>query len=273
MYGTILAFKNYSGVGGFADFIRAPNVGFMHFKNFFSSIYFGRLLGNTLILSGLRLLIVFPAPIILALLINEIQNTIFKRTVQTISYLPYFLSWVVVSGLIMTLLSPDDGPLNSLLQMLFGSEPQYFIAKSRYFRPIIIISDVWKSIGWGSIIYLAAISNVSQEMYEAATMDGARKWHKIFYITLPAISEIIAVMFILQIGRILDQNFDQIFNLYSASIYDVSDVFDTYVYRAGVGQAQYSYATAVGLFKSVVSLFLVWGSNAFSKKLGSEGLW
>ena len=273
MYGIIMAFKNFRGIGGFAGIWKAPWAGFNNFINFFSGIYFWRLMGNTLIISCYRLMFAFPAPIILALLINELRNRLFKRTVQTITYMPYFLSWVVTAGLIITLCSPSSGPINLLLGKLFGVEPIYFVSNRNYFRGLLVVSDIWKSIGWGTIIYLAAITGVSMELYEAATIDGANRWQKTIYITLASIQEIIAIMFILAVGRILDQNFEQIFNLYSPAVYEVADVFETYVYRAGILQSQFSYTTAVGLFKSVVSLLLVFISNRVAKRLGTEGLW
>jgi putative aldouronate transport system permease protein len=275
MYGIIIAFKDYQGIGGYKGFFSAQWVGLLHFKNFFSSIYFWRLLRNTLILSGYKLTIAFVAPIVLALMINEVGNKFFKRSVQTITYMPYFLSWIVTAGLLMTLFSPSDGPVNIILGRLFGIEPIYFVSDTKYFRGLLVGSDIWKNVGWGSIIYLAAMSNINPELYEAATVDGAQRWQRIWYITLPSIKEIIAVIFILAIGRILDQNFDQIFNLYSPAVYEVADVFDTYVYRVGIRsqQAQFSYATAVGLFKSITSLLLVYISNRIAKKLDTEGLW
>jgi putative aldouronate transport system permease protein len=272
MYGIIIAFKNYEGTGGFWGIISSPWVGVRYFKMFFGSIYFWRLLGNTVILSFYKLIFAFPAPIILALLINEIKNIHFKRAVQTITYMPYFLSWVVVTGLIMQILSPTSGPVNALLVQM-GKEPVSFLSDSNLLRSILVGSEIWKGVGWGSIIYLAAITGIDQEQYEAATIDGATKLQKMRYITLPGISEIIAIMLILQIGHILDGNFEQIFNLYSPAVYDVTDIFDTYVYRQGIQESKFSYSAAVGLFKSVVALVLVLLSNKAAKKLGSEGLW
>lgn len=272
MYGLIIAFKNYKGVGGVAGFFTADNVGLMHFTNFFSSIYFERLLKNTLILSFYKLTIGFLSPILLALLINEIRNTFFKRSVQTITYMPYFLSWVITAGLIKVLLSPDGGPLNTILNY-FGKDTIFFVNEIKYFRTILVASDIWKNVGWGSIVYLAAIAGVDTTLYEAAKVDGANKFRQIWNITLPSIKNIISIMLILSIGQILNQNFDQIFNLYSAAVYEVSDVFDTYVYRYGIQGGQYSYTTAVGLFKSVISLILVVISNSIAKKMGSEGMW
>jgi putative aldouronate transport system permease protein len=272
MYGIIMAFKNYRGIGGFPGIWRADWAGLIHFKNFFTGIYFQRLFRNTLVLSMLRLTFGFTAPIILALLMNELYNVFFKRVVQTISYMPYFLSWVVTSGIIITLCSPSEGPINFVIKSL-GKEAIFFVSDTKYFRGLLIITDIWKNIGWGTIVYLAAISGIDPGYYEAATIDGANRWQKARHITLPGMSEIIAIMFILSAGHILDQNFEQIFNLYSPAVYEVADVFETYVYRTGIVGQNFSFTTAVGLFKSVVSLFMVILCNSLAKKLGTEGLW
>lgn len=272
MYGIIIAFKDYSGSGGFWGIINSEWKGLQYFNMFFDSVYFGRLMKNTLIISTYRLIFGFPAPIILALLLNEIRNNYFKRTVQTITYMPHFLSWVVVTGLVTALLSPSGGPVNVILQNL-GIEPIYFLGEKKYFRGVLVASSIWKEMGWSSIVYLAAIAGINPEMYEAATVDGAKKWHKIWYITLPSISEIVVIFLILALGRILDENFEQILNLYNEMVYDVADVFETYVYRQGIVKGLFSYSAAVNLFKSVVSLFLVYITNKIAKKLGSDGLW
>ena len=223
------------------------------------------------LISLYRLIFAFPCPIILAVLINEINSTRFKKTVQTISYLPHFLSWVVVAGLVSTLLS-TSGPVNAIIKALGGS-PILFLSDARYFRSILIISDIWKNIGWGSIVYLAAITSISPEIYEAAELDGASRLQRAIHITLPSIRSIIAVMLILQVGKVLNEGFEQIFNMYNPSVYEVGDVFETYVYRIGLVNNQYSYSSAVGLFKSVISLLLVVTTNRLAKRLGNEGLW
>lgn len=272
MYGIIIAFKNYKGAGGgYAGIASAPWIGLKNFEVFFNSMYCGRVFGNTLYISLLRLIFSFPAPILLALLINEIRKNWFKRTVQTITYMPYFLSWVVVAGLLNTLLSPDMGAVNVLIKM-FGGSPVYFLTSKVWFRPILVVSEIWKNIGYGSIVYLAAITGIDQEQYEAARVDGATKMQQIFHITLPEISEIIAIMLILQIGRMFDDNFDQIYNLYSPAVYEVSDVFETYVYRNGIQNSKFSYSAAVGLVKSVLVLVMIVFSNRASKRLGAQGL-
>jgi putative aldouronate transport system permease protein len=209
----------------------------------------------------------------MAILINEIYSRRFKRVVQTITYMPHFLSWVIVAGLMIALLSPTAGPINAILKKI-GMTPVVFLSEIRYFRSLIVISEIWKGVGFGTIIYLAAITGLDQEMYEAATIDGASRLQKIFRITLPQLlMNIVSIMFILAVGRILDENFEQIFNLYNPAVYDVGDVFETYVYRTGIGSAQYSYSAAVGVFKSIVSLILVILSNRFAKFLGNQGLW
>ena len=272
MYGIIIAFKNYKGAaGGFSAIMSAPWIGLKNFEIFFNSLYCERVFKNTIYLSILRLIFSFPAPILLALMINEIRANWFKRTVQTITYMPYFLSWVVVAGLLNTLLSPDNGAINTIIK-LAGGQPVYFLTSKQWFRPILIISEIWKNIGYGSIVYLAAITSIDQEQYEAARVDGANKFQQIIHITLPALSEIIAIMLILQIGKMFDDNFDQIFNLYSPSVYEVSDVFETYVYRNGIQQSKFSYSAAVGLVKSVLALAMIVFSNKASKKLGAQGL-
>ena len=272
MYGLIIAFKHYVGAaGGFQAILDARWVGFKNFEMFFNSMYFTRLLGNTLIISLYRILFFFPMPILLALLMNEIQHTLFKRVVQTVTYMPYFLSWVVVAGLMSILLSPDNGPVNALRQLM-GLEPVYFLAQKKYFRTLLVLSEIWKNIGYGSIVYLAAITNVDPTLYEAARVDGAGKLQQIVHVTLPAISEIIAIMLILTVGRVLDDNFYQIFNLYSPATYEVADVFETYIYRTGITEGKFSYTAAVGLFKSAISLTLILVTNRVSKKLGSSGI-
>lgn len=272
MGGIIIAFKNYKGgAGGFAAMFSAEWVGFDHFLTFFKSSNFIRVVSNTLIISLYRLIFSFPAPIILAILLNEIHNSKFKRTVQTITYLPYFLSWVVIGGILSSLLSTDGGVINAALK-IFNIEPIGFLTDERFFRGVLVISDVWKNLGYNSIIYLAAITGINEELYEAARIDGANRFAQMRYITLPGIGEIVAVMLILTVGTILNDNFEQIYNLYSPAVYSVSDTFETFTYRVGIQNAKFSYATAIGLLKSVIALVLVLFSNRAAKKFGSEGL-
>jgi putative aldouronate transport system permease protein len=272
IYGLIIAFKDYNGLGGVPGILTAPWAGFRHFQNLFASHYFWRLLRNTLVISTYHLVFGFPSPIILALLLNEVANSAFKRTVQTISYLPHFISWVIVAGLAIMLLSPSTGPVNGLLARV-GIKPIAFLADTRMFRGVLVASSIWRGIGWGSIVYLAAISNIPQEQYESAYIDGATRLDRALSITLPSISPIIVIFLILRVGQIINENFEQIFNLYNPAVYEVADVFETYIYRRGILQADYSYTTAVGLFKSATSLVLVFGANRVVKALGSEGLW
>lgn len=272
MYGITIAFKDIAPFEGLKGIFTAEWVGLQHFKNFASSYYFWDIIGNTLTISVYRLVFGFPAPIILALLINEARHVMFKRTVQTISYLPHFISMVVLAGLTTTLLSTDGGFINGLLQKL-GFEPVAFLTDTNMFRPVLVISAIWKEVGWSSIIYLAAIAGVDPQLYEAAKVDGASRLRQIRHITIPGISHIIVILFILQIGHIMDAGFEQVFLLYSPPVYDVADIIDTYVYRKGLVEVQYSFAAAVGLFKSVIAVILVVGANYLAKKIDQEGIW
>jgi putative aldouronate transport system permease protein len=273
MVGLVMAFKNYRGSAkGFEGIFSASGIGLKNFQTFFASIYFGRLMTNTLFISLLRLLFAMPVAILFALLLNELRSQMFKRTVQTISYMPYFLSWVVVAALAKTLLSTDGGVINEIIK-LFGGTPVYFLADEHWFRPVLVISGIWQSMGWSSIVYIAAISGLPQEQYESATLDGASRLQQIWHITLPGIKEIIAIMLIMQVGRAMTDNFEQVFNMYSPAVYKVGDIFDTYVYRSGITDANFSYSTAIGLFKSVCSLLLVLGTNKITNKMGAGGLW
>lgn len=270
MYGVQLAFKDFyikEGIWG------SPWVGLKHFEYLFTaSPQFPQIMKNTIIISFYQIIFGFPAPIILALLFNEIRASFFKKVAQTISYLPHFLSWIVLGGILVTLLSPSSGVVNHILGM-FGFEPIYFLGSEKYFRFTLVISSIWKEVGWGTIIYLAALSSIDSQMYEAAVIDGANRWKQTIYITLPALMPVIAILLILRVGNVLDAGFDQIFNLYSPAVYGVADILDTYVYRIGLQEFQFSLTTAVGLFKNVVGLMLVLTANYFIKKMGQEGLY
>lgn len=266
MKGMLIAFQDYNIVEGI---LGSKWVGFDHFIRFFSGEDFGTVFGNTLKISLLQLLFGFPAPVILAILLNELRDGKYKKSMQTISYLPHFLSWVVVAGMMTTILSPSSGMVNAVIQA-FGGEPIYFMAEKEMFVPMLIISAIWKEIGWGSVVYLAALSGINAEISDAAAIDGASRLQKIIYIFIPAIFPTVAIMLIMRMGGILDSGFDQIFNLYTPATYDVADVLDTYVYRMGVTSYQYGFSTAVGLFKSVVGIIMVLVTNTISKKL-SEG--
>lgn len=270
--GLTIAFKNYGGMGGVQGIIDSPWVGFDHFRDLFASPSFYKVLKNTLVISLYRLLWGFPLPIIFALLLNEVKNRRFKNVVQTITYMPHFLSWVIVSGLAIMLLSPSSGPLSPLFEFL-NIKPINFLGSTKTFRSVIVATAIWKELGWGTIIYLAAISSISQDQYEAAILEGASRFQKMIHITLPSIKFVITIILILRVGKIINENFEQIFNMYSPSVYSVSDVFETYIYRRGIINADYSFTAAVGLFKSVISLVLVMITNKAAKLLGEEGLW
>ncbi|MDF2671341.1 MAG: protein lplB, partial [Paenibacillus sp.] len=226
---------------------------------------------NTIVISFYHIIFGFPAPIVLALIFNEIRISAFKKIAQTVSYLPHFLSWVVLAGILVTILSPTTGVVNQLFT-LFGLDPIYFLGDSSYFRFSLIMSAIWKEVGWGTIIYLAALASVDPHLYEAAVVDGAGRWKQTLHITLPQIIPVIAIMFIFRIGGILDAGFDQILNLYHPAVYGVADILDTYVYRVGLGGMQYGFSTAVGVFKNVIAFALVLGTNYLVKKSGQEGL-
>ena len=269
MVGIVIGFKNFKITKSIWE---APWVGFEHFAAFFQDESFGNIMVNTLGIALLKLLICFPLPILFAILLNELRSVKFKRVVQTISYLPHFLSWVVLGGIMITWLS-DVGMIN---EILVGAgilkEPITFLAEPKYFWGLAVISDLWKEMRWSAIIYLAAISGIDQSMYEAATVDGANKIQKIWNITLPAIRGTIAIMFILAVSGIMNSNFDQIFILKNVLNAPRSEVIDTYVYQMGMRVGRYSYATAIGLFKSVVSMILLVIANFTTSKLQGSSL-
>jgi putative aldouronate transport system permease protein len=272
MFGIIVAFKDITPFSGLDGILHEPFVGFIHFKHWIQSYYFTNVMGNTLVISGLKLLFGFPTPIILALLINEVRNTKFKRTVQTISYMPHFLSAVVVSGLVMNLLSSQGGLVNQAVVGLGGTSHAY-LTDPRYFRAILVSSHVWQHVGWGTILYLAAMSGIDPQLYEAAMIDGANKLQQIRHITLPGITFVIVILLIFAIGGLLNAGFEQILLLYSPAVYSVSDIIDTYVYRSGLLSMQYSFATAVGVFKSILAMTLLLGANWIARRLGQTGIW
>ena len=268
MAGIVLAWKQFTVTGGLFG---SPWAGWKFFERLFASPEFFRVLRNTLFINGvLRMGIAFFMPIIFALLLNEVVNLRFKRVVQTISYLPHFLSWVVVASLIRPLVS-SSGPLNLLAAVVGLETPILFLQRPGTFLAIVLVSDIWKGVGWGSIIYLAAISGIDPALYESAEIDGAGRIAQMRFITLPSITFVIVIMFLLQLGNILELGFDQIFNLYHPLVYDVGDIIGTYVYRVGLLDFRYSFATAVGLFQNVVGLVALVGANWFVKRLGQAG--
>jgi putative aldouronate transport system permease protein len=268
MYGAIIAFKDYVPFLGIAD---SPWVGFEHFEDFFASPDFPRLLGNTLILALLSLVIAFPLTIVVALLLNELRVQLLKRTVQTLIYIPHFLSWTVVASLTYLLFALDIGPLFQLINGVLGTDVN-FLTDPGWFRPIIVLQDIWKNTGWGTIIFLAALATVDQEQYEAAIIDGAGRFQRVWHITLPSIRPTIIVMLVLQMGQVLNTGFEQIYLMTNALNRSVADVFDTYVYFMGITQGSYSYSTAVGLFKAVVGVVLIFGANWVAKRFNQTGI-
>lgn len=269
MYGIIIAFKEFNIVKSIAS---APWVGFEHFKAFFEDDNFVNVMRNTLGISLIKLVIGFPLPILFALFLNELRSVRFKKAVQTISYLPHFLSWVILGGILTTWLA-DVGIINDILMALhLIQEPISYLAEPKYFWGIIIASDIWKELGWSAIIYLAAISSVSPDMYEAATIDGAGRFQKMWYITLPSIKATISILFILAVSGVLNSNFDQILVLRNTLNESASNVIDIYVYQTGMLSGRYSYSTAIGLFKSVIALILLLLANRVTKKLNNTSL-
>lgn len=269
MGGIIVAFQDFSAFAG----IRGSEwVGLEHFKNMFMDDEFYTVFRNTLLISLYKLLWGFPGPIILALMLNEVRHMLYKRSIQTLVYLPHFLSWVIIGGILINVLSPSSGIINQVLTML-GFEPIFFLGNPDWFRTVLVASDIWKEVGWGAIIYLAALSSIDPQVYEAAVVDGAGKWKQLIHITLPSLSGTIVILFVLRLGSVLDVGFEQIFVLYNPLVYHVADVIETYVYRTGITQGEFSFTTAVGLFKSVISFILVVAANQAAKKMGHEGLW
>ena len=260
--GLLMAFQNYNIIEGLWG---SEWVGLEHFKTFFTGRDFGLVMKNTLKISVLKLLIETPMPIIFAIMVNELRTGPFKKLGQTVSYLPHFLSWVTVAGMMTILLSPSVGLVNAIIVKL-GFEPVYFLAEKDMFVPILIVSSIWKEIGWGSVIYLASLAGLDKDVGEAATIDGATRFQRIRYINMPYLFSTIGIMLIMKVGGILNAGFDQIFNLQSPATYDVANVLDVYVYELGVQGFEYSLSTAIGMFKSVVSLVLVLLANTIIKK-------
>ena len=268
MYGAIIAFKDYSPALGIME---SPWVGFKHFLAFFDSFYFWRILKNTIVMSLASLIFGFPAPILLALLINEVTNRHYKKFVQTVSYIPHFISLVVVCSMIKEF-TMDSGIINDFLS-LFGFDRVTMLNEKQYFVPIYVISNIWQQIGWDSIIYLAALTGVSKELYEAAELDGAGKLKQVFYVTLPGILPTIITMLLLKIGNILNVGYEKVILLYNEATYETADVISSYVYRKGLQEFDWSFSTAVGLFNSVINFTLLIISNKISKKVSETSLW
>lgn len=263
-----IAFKDYNAVQGLW---KSEWIGFKHFVTFFQTPDILRLIRNTVLLSVYSLLWSFPMPIFLALMINEVQNKPFKKVVQNISYLPHFFSTVIICGILVNILS-TNGLVNQFLG-LFQIDPVNFLTKPQYFRTIYIASGIWQSVGWGSIIYLAALSGVDPGLYESAVIDGAGKLQQMRYISIPSILPIIVIQFLLSLGRIMSVGYEKVLLLYNGSIYETADVISTYVYRRGLESSEFSYATAVSMFESVINIILVWTVNKIAQHLGETSLW
>ena len=270
MYGNIIAFKDFRlGLG----FWRSRWVGLQHFEDFFfRNPYAWRIIRNTVIINGLQLLFGFPMPILLALLINELASQPFKKTVQAVSYLPHFMSWVILSTILFEILSPQSGPLAQIAVWL-GRPPPDVLQDGALFRPMLIVTEIWKEMGWQSVVYLAALASIDPELYESATVDGANRAQRAVHITLPSLLPVITILGILRIGNLLRGSFDQVFNLYNPVVYEVADIIDTFVYRRGLGERQYDFAAAVGLFKSVVAVLLILGTHKVARRLTGQGVW
>ncbi|MGN7415027.1 MULTISPECIES: ABC transporter permease [unclassified Paenibacillus] len=270
MYGLLMAFQeSYSPIKGI---LAGEWVGFDNFTMFFESYYFWRLIKNTLILSFYSIVFGFPAPIILALLLNEVRKKWFRSTVQTISYMPHFISVVVVVGMLKTFSSLDGGLFN-VIRDFFDLQPIMFLAEKDMFRPMYILSNIWQGAGWASIIFLAALSGIDPQLYEASKIDGAGRWRQLLHITLPGIMPTIVIMLILRMGAVMNADFQKILLMQTAPTYETSDVISTFVYRSGILEGNYTYSTAIGLFNGVINFALLIIANAISRKLNSTSLW
>jgi putative aldouronate transport system permease protein len=268
MYGALIAFKDFTPGRGFAD---SPWIGFEHFIRFFESPFFFRLVRNTFLISFYGLLFGFPAPIVLALLLNEVRHSPFKRSVQTITYLPHFISMIVIAGMI-TDFSQATGLFNDII-VFFGGERIPLLLQPNLYRPIYIASDIWQQVGWGTIIYLSALSAIDPELYEAAMIDGAGRFKQLIHITLPCLAPTIVILLILRIGQLLGVGYEKTILLYNPSTYETADIISTYVYRVGLLEQDWSYSTAIGLFNSVINFSLLIIANKISRKVSETSLW
>lgn len=269
IWGVIIAFKDYSPYKGL---IASKWVGLYHFKNFLLDPSFWKVMKNTITINIYSLLFGFPAPIIFALLINEVGRVRFKKVVQTISYLPFFISWVVAASIVVSVLSPT-GIVNTVAKNLFGLQSTYYMTKMEYFRGILVVSGIWKGLGMSAVYYIASITSIDPQLYEAAMIDGANRLKQTWHITLPGLANIITVLLILQIGSMLTIGFEQIFLLYNPTVYEVGDVISTYTYRLGIEQTQFSATTAIGLTQSLINFAMVFMANRLARKLAGWSLW
>ncbi len=269
MWGIVISFQDFNPFGGIWN---SEWVGLQHFRTLLEYDGFWRIFSNSIILSMLNLVFFFPVPIILALMLNEVRKRVFKNFIQSVVYMPHFISWVVVAGITYLMLGTQDGVVNDFI-VKFGGEQTNFLTSTDWFRPLIVLQSIWKEAGWGTIIFLAALSGVDPQLYEAAVVDGANRWRQLWHITLPAIRSTILILLILRLGHVLDNGFEQIFLMLSATTYSVGDVFETYVYREGLVGGKFSYTTAIGLFKSVIGLIMVVLANRLAKRFGEEGVY
>ncbi|TLS50110.1 sugar ABC transporter permease [Paenibacillus antri] len=269
MGGLLIAFKDYNlskGIWG------SEWVGFKHFRTIFDSPYFYEIMRNTVVLSVYRIVFNMLPDVLLALMLNEVRKLWFKKIIQTVTYGPYFLSWVIVYGLTFAFLAQDSGIVNYYIRE-FGGTPINFLANNDLFRTILVSTDIWKNTGFGAIIYLAALATINQELYEAAVVDGAGRWRQLWHVTLPGIRDVFILLLILRIGSILDAGFDQVYIFLNARVYEVGDIIDTWVFRRGLEQLEFSVAIAMNLFKSVIGFTLVIGANKLAKRFGGSGIW
>ncbi|RAV21717.1 sugar ABC transporter permease [Paenibacillus contaminans] len=269
MFGIIVSFKDYNL---FTGVWQSDWVGLKYYRMFFQNPDAFVIFKNTFLLGAYKLLFGFPAPIVLALLLNELRLKRYKRFVQTVSYMPHFLSAVVVAGIMVMILSPSTGWVNQVIQGL-GFEPINFLQKASWFRTIYVSSEIWQEIGWGSIIYLAALTAIDPQLYEAAKIDGAGRWKQALHVTLPGIAPAIVILFILQIGKVLELGFEKVFLISNAATYETSDIISTYVYRIGIVQSNFSYASAIDLFMGIIGLIFVYSANQVSRRFGDTSLW
>ncbi|MFE5323894.1 ABC transporter permease [Paenibacillus sp. NPDC056579] len=269
MFGLVITFKNYNT---FKGIMASEWVGFKYYRMFLENPDFFLLLRNTFLLGLYKLIFGFPAPIALALLLNELRNAVFKKFVQTVSYLPHFISNVIVASMVIMFLSPTGGLVNQLLESL-GFQPVNFMMEPGMFRSVYVLSEIWQHIGWETIIYLAALTAVDPQLYEAASIDGATRWRKLWHVTLPGIAPAIVIIFILNVGKVLEIGFEKVFLMYNPATYETADIISTYVYRVGLEQGNFSYAAAIDLFMGIISLIFIWTANTISRKAGETSLW
>lgn len=268
IYGLQIAFKDFKILRGIEG---SDWVGLKHFAKMAGDKAFWQAAKNTLVISGIKLVFVSTSGLTLALLLNEIIHKKYRSLVSSVTMLPHFFSWVVIGSILMEILSPSSGMVNEIVRF-FGGTPIYFLGEDNWFLFWVIVSDIWESAGWNSIIFVAAIGGINPELYEAAQIDGAGRWKQLTNVTLPCIAGTIVVVMILKVGSLMNAGFDQIYNMYNPAVMDTADILDTYVYRLGIENSKYSYSTAVGLFKNVINLALVLATNYFSKAIGQEGL-